>query len=97
MVPGTVLTQNHIDDLANSGVSSVNISNSGLSVRPIVPGLKTAKLLDNNWVSKLSFSRLRDTIKDAAAVGAESPVHSTDPITPYIIGNEFGEGENGQY
>lgn len=97
MVPGTVLTQNHIDELANSGVQTVRTSTSGLQVDPIVPGLKTAKLLDNNWVSKLSFSRLRDTLKDAAATGAESPLHSTDPITPYVLGTEFGYGEDGKY
>ncbi len=97
MVPGTILTHNHIDELAKAGISSVKVSSSGLKVNPIVPGLKTAKLLDSNWVSKLSFNKLRDTLKDAAATGAESNIHSTDPITSYVIGNEFGEGENGKY
>lgn len=97
MVPGTILTQNHVDELANAGVSTVKTSASGLRVTPIVPGLKTAKLLDSNWISKLSFSRLRDTLKDAAATGSESTTHSTDPIAPYVLGTEFGEGEHGKY
>jgi hypothetical protein len=71
----------------------VKISNSGLKVTPLVPGLKTVKLLDPNWVSKLSFSRLKDTLRESAALGSEAPEHGTDPITSYIIGNEFGEGE----
>ena len=45
----------------------------------------------------MSFSRLKDTVQNAAAVGAESDLHGTDPITPYIMGNEFGEGEHGAY
>jgi len=94
---GTLLDANHIEDLKNRGVEKVQVANTGLTVTPIVPGLKTAKLLDENWVSKLSFSGLKNTLRESAAVGSESPVHSTEPITPYIIGKEFGEGEGGQY
>lgn len=97
LTPGTYLDPNHIQDLKDSGIEKVYVTNSGLKVTPIVPGLETAKLLDSNWVSKLSFSHLRDTLKDSAAVGAESKVHSTDPITGYMFGNEFGEGPNGEY
>lgn len=97
LTAGTLLDGNHIEELRNRGVDKVKVSTSGLKVVPIVPGLQTAKLLDENWISRLSFSRLKDTLKDSAALGAESEVHSTDPITPYIIGNEFGEGESGKY
>jgi DNA-directed RNA polymerase subunit beta' len=97
LTPGTLLDANHIAELKAAGVKSVHVTNSGLRVSPIVPGLQTAKLLDPNWVSKLSFSRLKDTLQHSAAVGAESDIHSTDPITPYVLGTEFGEGEGGRY
>jgi DNA-directed RNA polymerase subunit beta' len=97
LTAGTLLDGNHINELRVRGVETVPVASTGLTVTPIVPGLKTAKLLDDNWVSKLSFSGLKNTLRESAAVGAESPMHSTDPITPYIIGNEFGEGEGGQY
>lgn len=94
---GTLLDANHIDELKKRGVDKVNVAKTGLTVTPIVPGLKTAKLLDDNWVSKLSFSGLKNTLRESAALGSESEIHSTDPITSYIIGNEFGEGEGGRY
>lgn len=97
LTPGTYLDANHIQDLRDAGITRVHASTSGLKVTPIVPGLETAKRLDPNWVSKLSFSHLRDTLKDSAALGSESKVHSTDPITSYMFGNEFGEGEHGEY
>lgn len=97
LTPGTLLDHNHVEDLKKAGVTSVKVSNSGLKVTPIVPGLQTAKLLDPNWISKLSFSRLKDTLMDSAAVGAQAPTHGTDPIASYIIGSEFGEGESGRY
>lgn len=97
LVPGTLLDHNHIKDLKEIGITSVPISPTGLRVRPIVPGLQTAKMLDKNWVSKLSFSRLRDSLKESAAVGSDSEVHSTDPITSYMMGSEFGDGVEGKY
>ncbi|HET8686064.1 MAG TPA: hypothetical protein VFM18_05290 [Methanosarcina sp.] len=97
LTPGTLLDGNHIEELREKGITHVDVTGSGLKVKPFVPGLQSAKLLDPNWISKLSFSRLKDTLKESAALGSESPIHSTDPITPYILGTEFGEGEHGKY
>ena len=97
LAPGTLLDHNHIQDLKKLGYTKLSISPSGLKVTPIVPGLQTAKMLDKNWVSKLSFSRLRDSLKESAAMNSESDIHSTDPIASYMMGNEFGEGKEGKY
>jgi DNA-directed RNA polymerase subunit beta' len=97
LTPGTLLTKNHIDDLAHKGIDKIAVSNSGLTVRSLVPGLQSLKLLDKNWVSKLSFNQLHRTIQEAAALGQKSPIHSTEPITSYTLGSEFGEGEGGRY
>jgi hypothetical protein len=97
LTPGTTLTQNHVDYLANHGVSDVHTTQAGVKVTPLVAGLQTAKLLDPNWISKLSFNHLRDTIQNAAVLGHRSDIHSTDPIAAYVMGNEFGEGDKGKY
>lgn len=95
--PGTYLTQNHVDSLALRGISSVKVSNSGLKVTPMVPGLQSAKLLDPNWLSKLAFNKIRQTIQESGAIGASSEIHGTDPITPYVLGRDFGQGNPGEY
>lgn len=97
LVPGTLMDHNHVEDLEKLGYKTVHISPSGLKVTPIVPGLQTAKLLDKNWISKLSFSKLRDSLKESAATNAETDIHSTDPIASYMMGSEFGEGTEGKY
>lgn len=97
LMPGTKLDKDHIDDLISNGIDSILVSKSGLEVEPLVKGIQTAKLLDENWVSKLSFNRLKDTIRDAAAYGESSKIHSTDPIAPYVIGESFGRGKDGKY
>ena len=97
LTPGTVLSQNHLDDLEKQGLTQVDISTSNLVTKPVVPGLQNLKLLDKNWISKLSFNRLPKSISEAAALGLSSPKHSTEPVTSYILGTEFGEGEKGKY
>jgi DNA-directed RNA polymerase subunit beta' len=97
ITPGTYLDANHIKELKDQGITKVEVSPTKLRVTPIVPGLQTAKLLDKNWISKLSFSKLKDTLTQAAALGEVSDVHSTDPIAPYVIGNEFGDADDGKY
>jgi hypothetical protein len=95
LTPGTNLTQNHLDDLASNGIKTIKVSNSNLKVSPLVPGLQSLKLLDKNWISKLSFNQLHRTIADAGAVGASSRIHSTEPVASYVMGSEFGEGTTG--
>jgi DNA-directed RNA polymerase subunit beta' len=97
LTPGTLLDFGHIQDLKHDGVTHVPVTGSGLRVKPLVPGLQTAKMLDPNWISRLSFSKLRDSLKESAALGHSSDIHSTDPIAAYTFGTEFGEGESGRY
>lgn len=97
MTPGTHLTGNHVADLHKAGVTHVQVADSSMKISPLVPGLNQVKLMDSNWISNLSFSHLKKTLQEAASTGAVSEVHSTDPITSYIMGKEFGEGGNGRY
>lgn len=97
LTPGTVLTKNHLDYLKDHQIKSVAVSTSDLKVKPLVPGLQTNKLLDRNWISRLSFSHLSKSLQDAASLNEHSDIHSIEPITPYIMGTEFGEGKNGKY
>jgi len=97
LTPGTVLDANHLQYLNKHGVTDVHTSRSGLVVDPLVPGIKTVKLNDTNWISRLAFKQIGKTLSEAAATGMESAATSTDPIAPYILGGAFGEGQNGKY
>jgi DNA-directed RNA polymerase subunit beta' len=97
IMPGTVLDETHVNYLISHGVDKVSTSKTGLEFDPYVKGVKNTKLLDKNWISRLSSSHLKNSIADAASYGEHSSIHSTDPITPYIMGTEFGEGKEGRY
>lgn len=97
MTPGTVLDRNHIDYLHSNGVGKIHVSKSGLQVVPFVRGVKTSKLNDSNWISRLALNQLKQSLTEAAAKGERAKIHSTDPIASYVMGHEFGEGGNGKY
>lgn len=97
MSAGTRLTKNHVEDLGAQGVSKVHIVDTPLEVKGIVPGLEQGKLLDPNWISRMAFNRIKSTISEAVAMGHSSNIHSTDPLTGYVMGNEFGQGSGGMY
>lgn len=97
VMAGTKLDPYHILELHKKGVTEVPVSSSGMVVEPMATGVKQSKLLDPNWISRLASSNLKSSIIEAAAMAHESPTHSTDPITPYILGKSFGEGDNGRY
>jgi DNA-directed RNA polymerase subunit beta' len=84
LTPGTYLTANHVSDLKKAGITNVVVSTSGLKVAPIVPGLQTIKLADSNWVSNLSFTRLKDTIENAASTGV-NPLYIVLTLSPHIL------------
>lgn len=97
LMPGTLLDHQHVRELNQRGIHEVPISTTGLSVEPMATGVKQSKLLDPNWISRLASSNLKSSIIEAASQSQESPLHSTDPIAPYIFGKTFGEGEHGRY
>lgn len=99
LTPGTILNDNHVNYLNQHGVSQVLTSKSGLEIKPLIKGIGGSgiKLLDKNWLSRLAGQGLTDSIITAATFGETSEVHSTDPITAYVVGKDFGKGSNGRY
>lgn len=97
MTPGTVLDQNHIDELELKGVDKVKVSKTNLSVKPLVPGLNSVKHLDENWISRLATGNQVRNLKESVVMGRESEISSTDPIAAYVMGGNFGDGKGGRY
>lgn len=95
--PGTLLDKNHVAYLVSHGVKTITVSKSGLAITPMVPGIRTAKMYDDNWISRLAFKQLGKSLREAMVMGHKADTTSTDPITPYMIGGAFGEGKDGKY
>jgi DNA-directed RNA polymerase subunit beta' len=45
-----------------------------------------------DWMARLNFQRLRQTILEGTAKGWKTDLHGTNPIPAYAYGPEFGKG-----
>lgn len=97
VMPGQVMDTNLIEHLSSHGVKTVFTTKTGLIVDPLVKGIKTSKLHDENWISRLALNNLKQSMTEAVSLGQRAKIHGTDPITSYTLGHEFGEGVNGRY
>ncbi len=68
-----------------------------LSHEPELLGIDFSSKVTDDWVAKLNTNRLKTIMQQGVATGDKSEMHSYNPVTPYIIGKEFGKGEKGKY
>jgi hypothetical protein len=47
-----------------------------------------------DWLAKMNFRRLKDTLLQGASKGWKTNLHGTNPIPAYAFGAEFGKGPN---
>jgi len=94
---GETITPEMARTMEEEGHKEVEVSDVHIKVKPLVKGLKTNKLMDPNWVSRLSYNNIKKVLRDAVEQGDRSPLHGYDPIMPYVMGTEFGEGPKAQY
>ena len=66
--------------------------------KPIIakPVIRSAEqvALDQHedWMARLNFERLRQTILEGASRGWKSNIHGPNPVPAYVFGAEFGKG-----
>ncbi len=94
---GETVTKEMLSFFKEEGRQEIPVVNSHLKVKPLVKGLMTNKLADPDWMSKLTFTHLSDTMVNAATKGEKSSLHGYDPVLPYVVGREFGQGEGSRY
>lgn len=58
---------------------------------PILQGIDMMPItVQEDWMAKLNFNRIRESVQDAAAAGSYSNLHGTHPIPGMAYGAEFG-------
>lgn len=61
--------------------------------RPIIRSAKQMALDEHeDWMARLNYQRLRQTILEGAARGWKSDIHGPNPVPAYAFGAEFGKG-----
>lgn len=78
--------------LKKNGFKNFEVYKEPLSMEPVAVGINKIPRIKNDWMSRMGFQHLAKTITEGAAEGAESNIHSLNPIPALSYGAEFGEG-----
>ena len=63
---------------------------------PILRGVTQTPLdMQEDWMARLQYQKLKDTIVDGALRGWSSNIHGLHPIPALAYGSEFGQPEKG--
>jgi DNA-directed RNA polymerase subunit beta' len=84
------------DIVPHSVVEEHNRELKGTKVKPvlhepILEGSNTIPRLSENWMARLNYQRLGETIQRAAGMGWKSDIHGSHPIPGIAYGKEFGK------
>ena len=93
---GTELDAQCVKYLLENDVDTVKII-SGLEVSAVAMPMTRVVNATDDWLSGLNHRNLKTQLKDAAATGKVSDLHSFKPIAAYAYGAEMRHGEDGKY
>jgi DNA-directed RNA polymerase subunit beta' len=93
---GTFITPDVVSHLKKLGVDSVKCTNA-LEISAVVVPLQRVVNLSKEWLPKLNYRYLKQTLVEGASEGAKTDIHSHNPYTAYSVGNEVKHGPDGSY
>ncbi len=82
--------------LMDNGVRDVEVT-SGLEVSAVSMPLSRVLNKSDDWLAQMNHRYLKQSLRDAAAFGKKSDIHSFSPVTAYAYGAEMGHGKDGRY
>ena len=96
-VVSSVISKGHVLDPGKSDYShgdyvnintmnKLNKSGDGIKYQPVFEGLSQAPLLDEDFLTRLNFQRLKETLQEGAAQGWKSDIHGNSPLPSYVSG-----------
>lgn len=81
-VPGDYLNTNKLNALNKEGKDIKSI--------PVFQGINSAPLKDEDFLARLNFRELKDTLREGVAQNWKSSLVGTNPIPGLVYGAEFG-------
>ena len=65
-----------------------------IKYKPFFKSIQTWNTDNEDWLSRLTANRLKQTITEGAGMGMASNIHGHDPMPAYLYGLEFGQSED---
>ena len=77
----------------SSKFKKIGVYKEPARLEPVAFGINKIPVVKKDWLSRLGFRYLSNTITEGAATGMESNIHSMNPIPALAYGAEFGQGK----
>lgn len=77
----------------SSKFKKIGVYKEPAKLEPVAFGINKIPVMKKDWLSRLGFRYLSDTITEGAATGMESNLHGMNPIPALAYGAEFGQGK----
>lgn len=72
---------------------NLKLGENPIIAKPIIRSAEQVALDQHeDWMARLNYRRLRNTILEGAARGWKSDIHGINPVSAYAFGAEFGKG-----
>ena len=88
---GTRITPSVIKTLDKFGQSKVFANQNRPNVVPFMQRVEDSNAVKDDWMARLGTTYLKDRLMEDAQRGAESKLHSTEPLPGLAKGVEFGD------
>lgn len=93
---GSRVTKKMIDDLKKFKVDKILADKQPIEVTPVMKSITEGPAHKGDWVGRLGTTYIKQRLVEDAQYGAESNIHSTNPLPGIAKGVEFGNyGEPG--
>lgn len=87
---GTKITKKTAEDMARYGIGNVFSNPNPVGVTPVMQSVVKSTGSSGDWMARLGTTYLKTRLTEDAQTGAESHLHSTNPIPGVAKGVEFG-------
>jgi DNA-directed RNA polymerase beta subunit/DNA-directed RNA polymerase beta' subunit len=87
---GTQITVDIANDLLKKGKREVTVNANGLQIKNQTTNISSIPLIQPDFYKKLSFERIRNSMKEGPISGAYSNVHGSYPEPSLITGVDIG-------
>lgn len=91
----TLITPENIHKVQN--FPKIEVYKKPAVIKPYMLSTERAALHKDDFVSAMGYRNIKQVLEGAVSEMSSTPLHSYNPITSYVHGAEFGQGEDGKF
>jgi DNA-directed RNA polymerase subunit beta' len=91
----TLITDDNVDKVAH--MKSLSVYKNPIKMKPFMLSSERSALHKDDFISSMGYRNIKQIMEQAVSEMQSAPLHTYNPITPYVHGRSFGQGPEGKY